>query len=129
MISPFAIEYQEPGGGQFFKLNNRLSFTPGTSSVHPSQQNPTTLCPIQKFRWVHFPRNAEMPGLFTYRVTPVFMDSAAQLSYGEPQQSNRSTSTARAVVLRRRSSTMKSTMLIIDRRSVRLSSQRRLCVS
>ncbi len=84
----FAIEYQEPGGGQFFKLNNRLSFTPGTSSVHPSQQNPTTLCPIQKFRWVHFPRNAEMPGLFTYRVTPVFMDSADQLSYGEPQQAS-----------------------------------------
>jgi len=84
----FAIEYQQPGGGQFFKLNNRLSFTPGTSSVHPSQQNPTTLCPIQKFRWVHFPRNAELPGLFTYRVTPVFMDSADQLSYGEPQQAS-----------------------------------------
>ena len=84
----FAIEYQEPGGGQFFKLNNRLSFTPGTGSVHPSQQNPTTLCPIQKFRWVHFPRNAELPGLFTYRVTPVFMDSADQLSYGEPQQAS-----------------------------------------
>jgi len=84
----FAIEYQEPGGGQFFTLNNRLSFTPGTTSTHPSQQNPTTLCPIQKFRWVHFPRNAELPGLFTYRVTPVFMDSADQLSYGEPQQAS-----------------------------------------
>jgi phosphatidylserine/phosphatidylglycerophosphate/cardiolipin synthase-like enzyme len=84
----FAIEYQEPGGSQFFTLNNRLSFTPGTATVHPSQQNPTTTCPIQKFRWVHFPRNAELPGLFTYRVTPVFMDSSDQLSYGEPQQAS-----------------------------------------
>jgi hypothetical protein len=56
--------------------------------VHPSQQNPTTTCPIQKFRWVHFPRNAELLGLFTYRVTPVFMDSTDQLSYGEPQQAS-----------------------------------------
>ena len=33
----FAIEYQEPGGDQFFPLKNRLSFTRGTSSEHPSQ--------------------------------------------------------------------------------------------
>jgi hypothetical protein len=84
----FAIEYQEPGGGRFFTLNNRLSFTPGTSSVHPSQRNPTRTCPIQKFRWVHFPRRADLPGLFTYRVTPVFMDGTDQLSYGEPQQAS-----------------------------------------
>ena len=32
------------------------------------------LSPIQKFRWVHFPRNAELPGEFIYRVTPVFMN-------------------------------------------------------
>ena len=28
------------------------------------------LSPIQKFRWVHFPRNAELAGEFVYRVTP-----------------------------------------------------------
>ena len=82
----FAIEYQEPGRSKFFTLNNRLSFTPGTSSVHPSQQNPTTTCPIQKFRWVHFPRNAELDGDFLYRVTPVFMNERDEISHGEPQE-------------------------------------------
>src|SRR5262249_40913351 len=45
----------------------------------------TRLSPIQKFRWVHFPRNAELDGAFTYRVTPVFMNDQDELSYGEPQ--------------------------------------------
>ena len=44
------------------------------------------LSPIQKFRWVHFPRNAELAGEFVYKVTPVFMNDADELSYGEPQQ-------------------------------------------
>ncbi|MFV0515304.1 MAG: phospholipase D-like domain-containing protein [Jhaorihella sp.] len=39
----------------------------------------------QKFRWVHFPFDAEIPGEYTYMVTPVFMDEDRQLSYGEPQ--------------------------------------------
>ena len=34
---------------------------------------------------MHFPRNAELLGEFTYRVTPVFMDREGALSYGEPQ--------------------------------------------
>ena len=46
----------------------------------------TRLSPIQKFRWVHFPRNAELPGEFVYRVSPVFMNDADELSYGEFQQ-------------------------------------------
>lgn len=46
----------------------------------------TRLSPIQKFRWVHFPRNAELPGEFVYRVTPVFMNDADELSYGEAQE-------------------------------------------
>ena len=46
----------------------------------------TRLSPIQKFRWVHFPRNAELPGEFVYRVTPVFMNAADELSYGEAQE-------------------------------------------
>src|SRR5262249_41831439 len=71
----FAIECQEPVGSRFFPLNNRLSFTSGTGTVHPSQRNPTTKSPIQKFRWAHFPRNADKPGRFAYRVTPVFMDA------------------------------------------------------
>ena len=46
----------------------------------------TTQSPIQKFRWVHFPRNAELTGDFVYRVTPVFMNALDELSYGEPQE-------------------------------------------
>jgi hypothetical protein len=81
----FAIEYQEPGGNQFYPLNNRLSFNPPTGADPPTQYS-TRLAPIQKFRWVHFPRNADLGGLFTYRVTPVFMDAADTLSYGEVQE-------------------------------------------
>jgi len=40
------------------------------------------LSPIQKFRWVHFPLNAEMEGLFEYKATPVFMNKFDELSYG-----------------------------------------------
>ena len=46
----------------------------------------TRLSPIQKFRWVHFPRNAELAGDFVYKVTPVFMNDQDELSYGEPQE-------------------------------------------
>jgi hypothetical protein len=34
---------------------------------------------------VHFPKNAEKKGDFTYRVKPVFMDEQRKLSYGEQQ--------------------------------------------
>ena len=44
------------------------------------------LSPIQKFRWVHFPRNAELAGDFDYRVTPVFMDDRGELRYGDAQE-------------------------------------------
>jgi hypothetical protein len=75
----FAIESKPPDQNGFFALNNRLSFvgTGGTLS--------TLVSPIQKFRWVHFPRNAGLDGAFTYRVTPVFMDEDDRLSQGEPQ--------------------------------------------
>lgn len=81
----FAIEYQEPTGDRFYSLKNRLSFSTSTGDATPNQLS-TRLSPIQKFRWVHFPRNAELPGPFTYRVTPVFMDGADTLSYGEAQE-------------------------------------------
>ncbi|HNB35429.1 MAG TPA: phospholipase D-like domain-containing protein [Anaerolineales bacterium] len=80
----FAIEYMEPGGDRFFALKNRVSFL-GADGKVSNKQLPTTLAPIQKFRWVHFPRNAEMPGDFTYKVTPAFMNSSDELSFGEAQ--------------------------------------------
>jgi phosphatidylserine/phosphatidylglycerophosphate/cardiolipin synthase-like enzyme len=81
----FAIEYREPGGDRFFALKNRLSFSDAAGSINPNRLS-TCVSPIQKFRWVHFPRNAELSGAFTYKVTPVFMNDAGELSYGEPQE-------------------------------------------
>lgn len=80
----FAIEYKEPGGTKFFALKNRLSFPESDGSTNPNKRS-TRLSPIQKFRWVHFPRNAELSGNFVYRVTPVFMNDEGELSYGEFQ--------------------------------------------
>ncbi len=81
----FAIEYKEPNGDKFYVLNNRLCFRDAGSKVNPNIKT-TRLSPIQKFRWVHFPRNAELPGEFVYRVTPVFMNDADELSYGDAQE-------------------------------------------
>lgn len=80
----FAIEYKEPGGHRFFSLKNRIAFPDAAGSVNRNALS-TRLSPIQKFRWVHFPRNAELAGEFVYRVTPVFMNEDDELSYGEPQ--------------------------------------------
>ena len=81
----FAIEYKEPKGVKFFALKNRLAFPGMDGSVNPNQMS-TRMSPIQKFRWVHFPRSAELAGDFTYRVTPVFMNDKDELSYGESQE-------------------------------------------
>ena len=81
----FAIEYMEPGGDRFFALKNRLCFRGSDGGVNPNKLS-TRQSPIQMFRWVHFPRNAELDGAFTYRVTPVFMNAAGELSYGEAQE-------------------------------------------
>lgn len=81
----FAIEYKEPDGYKFFALKNRLGFSDAAGEVDPKQLT-TRLSPIQKFRWVHFPRNAELPGAFVYTVTPVFMNDQDELSYGEAQE-------------------------------------------
>jgi phosphatidylserine/phosphatidylglycerophosphate/cardiolipin synthase-like enzyme len=83
----FAIEYREPKGDRFFTLKNRLAFTKVDDTLNPAMLS-TRLSPIQKFRWVHFPRNAELDGLFRYRVTPVFMNATDELSYGESQEAN-----------------------------------------
>lgn len=80
----FAIEYKEPGGQKFFPLKNRIAFSNKDGTVNNITLS-TMQSPIQKFRWVHFPRNAEMEGEFEYAVTPVFMNSLDELSYGESQ--------------------------------------------
>jgi phosphatidylserine/phosphatidylglycerophosphate/cardiolipin synthase-like enzyme len=80
----FAIQLREPGGTKFFSVTNRLSF-PDVDEVADPDVRSTLRSPIQKFRWVHFPLHADMPGQFTYRVTPVFMDDHNVLSYGDAQ--------------------------------------------
>ncbi|CAN7208700.1 phospholipase D-like domain-containing protein [Mesorhizobium sp. LjRoot246] len=80
----FAIEYRVPDGTRFFAVPNRIAFPGPDGAVNPNKLS-SRLSPIQKFRWVHFPFNAEIPGDYTYMVTPVFMDEDGQLSYGEPQ--------------------------------------------
>src|SRR5262245_34095218 len=81
----FAIEYQEPGGSQYYAPNNRLGFLDASGNVDPTALS-TLKSPIQKFRWVHFPLNAHLVGDFKYRITPMFMDAQDKLSTGEPQE-------------------------------------------
>lgn len=83
----FAIEYEEPDGAKFYPLKNRLGFAGAGGKTNPNILS-TRLSPIQKFRWVHFPRRADMPGGFVYRVTPVFMNDKDELSYGEAQEAS-----------------------------------------
>jgi len=80
----FAIDYKEPGGEKFYSLKNRIAFPDKTGRVNKITLS-TMQSPIQKFRWTHFPRNAEMDGDFEYRVVPVFMNDKDELSYGENQ--------------------------------------------
>ncbi|MGH2726056.1 MAG: phospholipase D-like domain-containing protein [Actinomycetota bacterium] len=83
----FAIEYREPGGDRFLRVWNRLAFLGPGGKVN-TKGAPTRDAPIQKFRWVHFPFRADLPGPFRYRVTPVFMDEEDNLGYGETQEAD-----------------------------------------
>ena len=80
----FSIEFREPGSTQFWPLKNRIGF-PGQRSKQSDPSIESTKAPFQKFRWVHFPFNADKPGKFTYRVTPLFMDPTGVLSRGVEQ--------------------------------------------
>lgn len=80
----FAIEYAEPEDDKFWPVANRLAFPDAGGTLNPNMLS-SKLSPIQKFRWVHFPMNADLPGAFTYRVTPVFMDGTGVLAYGTAQ--------------------------------------------
>jgi hypothetical protein len=81
----FAIEHKPPDSDRFFALNNRIAF-PGADGAVNKNRLSTLLSPIQKFRWVHFPRDANLNGDFIYRVTPMFMDGDGRLSQGDPQE-------------------------------------------
>jgi phosphatidylserine/phosphatidylglycerophosphate/cardiolipin synthase-like enzyme len=83
----FALEYKEPAGDRYWIIKNRITFPNADGSVN-STRTSSRLAPIQKFRWVHFPLNADINGAFTYRVTPVFMSVSDELSYGEAQEAS-----------------------------------------
>jgi hypothetical protein len=73
----FAIEYKQPGEKNVFPVFNRLGFA---GAAGKGGKTPTLRVPIQKFRWVHFPMNANLEGEFLYRVTPIFMNDKDELS-------------------------------------------------
>ena len=79
----FGIQYLPPGRTKPFNVTNRLSFR-GVPSLR--QRQPSMVAPIQKFRWVHFPFDADQSGLFEYIVTPVFMNPDDSLRYGDVQR-------------------------------------------
>lgn len=81
----FGLEYKEPDSDRFWTIKNRINF-PNTDGSVSKERTSSLLSPIQKFRWVHFPMNADKEGEFTYRVTPVFMSESGQLSYREAQE-------------------------------------------
>lgn len=83
----FALEYKEPDGDRFWTIKNRINFPNPDGSVN-KERTSSRLSPIQKFRWAHFPVNADKEGPFTYRVTPVFMTPSGELSYGEAQEAD-----------------------------------------
>lgn len=80
----FAIEFREPEGNAFWAIKNRVGF-PGQRKKFSDPPLDSTMAPLQYFRWVHFPNNADLPGKFTYRVTPMFMDESGTLGRGESQ--------------------------------------------
>ncbi len=80
----FEIECKAPQDKDFYPLRNRLAFETADGKVD-AETKTSDLSPIQKFRWVHFPEDADVDGEFEYRVTPVSMDGADKLSYGEAQ--------------------------------------------
>jgi phosphatidylserine/phosphatidylglycerophosphate/cardiolipin synthase-like enzyme len=81
----FAIEYREPQAQQYYALKNRLSFLGPEGQVEDKILS-TRLSPIQYFRWVHFPYRPEKAGMFTYRVTAVYMNEQDELRYGDVQE-------------------------------------------
>ncbi len=83
----FSIEFKEPNSIKFYVIKNRIGFE-GVDKKNDPNKFSSLRSPIQKFRWVHFPRNANKDGFFIYRVTPVFMNSLGELSYGVQQEAS-----------------------------------------
>ena len=81
----FAIEYRPPNRTNFLALRNRITFATPPSNVGSNRES-SLFAPIQKFRWTHFPFDAELPGAYRYRVRPAFMNAARAITLGDAQE-------------------------------------------
>lgn len=80
----FAIERKDPGADEFQPLMNRLAFEypeGEEEGVDGSRKFSTLEAPIQKFRWIDFPREVK-DGTYSYRVTKMHMASDGVLVQG-----------------------------------------------
>ena len=82
----FAIESRQPNHANFQALRNRITFATPPSNIGQGNPESSLWAPIQKFRWVHFPFEPELPGEYRYRVRPAFMDAARAITLGDPQE-------------------------------------------
>ena len=82
----FAIEYRPPNHANFSALRNRITFATPPSNIGTGNPESSLWAPIQKFRWVHFPYEPELPGEYRYRVRPAFMDGARAIALGDAQE-------------------------------------------
>lgn len=76
----FTVEVKYPGATHWGALRNRLHFAypPGPN---PPRSYSTREAPLQKFRWIHVPRDTPS-GEFRYRLTARYMQPDGQLTSG-----------------------------------------------
>lgn len=84
-LAGFAVECAPPKGDPY-PLLNRISFEQRiTAETTPEERKwtPTSEAPIQKFHWIHFPKDV-MEGEFTYRATAMLFakDDGTSLKEG-----------------------------------------------
>ena len=82
----FAIETKPPNHANFSPLRNRITFATPPPNIGNASPESSLWAPIQKFRWVHFPYDPELPGEYRYRVRPAFMDAARAITLGDAQE-------------------------------------------
>lgn len=78
-LAGFAVECVPPTGDPY-PLLNRLSFEQEiTAATKPSEREwtPTDEAPIQKFHWIHYPKDVP-EGAFTYRATAMLFKEGSE---------------------------------------------------
>ncbi|HEV7482485.1 MAG TPA: phospholipase D-like domain-containing protein [Solirubrobacterales bacterium] len=78
-LAGFAVECEPPGAAAY-PILNRLSFGHAvTADTTPSERRwtPTTEAPIQKFHWIHYPKDVPA-GTFTYRATAMLFAAGSE---------------------------------------------------